>query len=143
MGLGAPIHSTSMSPRSFEGSGPGVIQGDVESLKPLSKFLVPPVSLTEICCFADFALTESAGLEGAACCSDHIYRGLMLDLSPYYVCSFVILIFVLYFVWEFRLCVLAWLCHICLIPVSLLSFRDLLGNRKQMECLGETACRES
>lgn len=73
---------------------------------------------------------EYARLEGAACSSDHIYRGLTLDLSLYYVCSSVMLIFVLYFVWEFGLCVLAGLCYICLIPASLLSCRDSLGNRK-------------
>lgn len=45
--------------------------------------------------------------------------------------------------WEYRLCVLAGLCHICLIPVSLLSCRALLGNRKQMKCLVEMPCRRA
>jgi len=76
-------------------------------------------------------------------CSNHIRRGLVLNVNLYYVCSSVMLIFVLYFVWEFRLCVLAWHCQKPLTLVSLLSCRDFLGNRKQKESLGETTCREN
>lgn len=76
---------------------------------------------------------------GRCSCSNHIHRGLVLNVSPHYVCSSVICLVL----WEFRLCALAWLCHIYLILVSLLSCRDFLGNRKQKESLGETTCRES